>query len=664
MTYDLGGGTFDVAIVEKRDGTISSDSVKAFDGDRFLGGYDFDEMLAHWTVDQLIARNYDLHLDLQNNATDRVIFAKIMVYAERAKIELSRAMEFVFAEPNTGITDHSGRPVPIDGVTITRDQFEKMIGNKVEETIEMCRRALKKAERPGGRNEIDEIIMVGGSSKIPLVSRRLEAEFGRKPKLIEPDLCVAIGAAILAGTKGKTYGRLTLDPVPTETFLPSLTITGRVSTGDGIAAAEVCSVQLRSADGASNVRRSTGPEGKFAFDGIPLAPEATTDFVLIVKSPSGVEVASHRFSVTHAETAKSGGVLEIPNVLSKPIGIRTVEGVDVVAPERTPLAYEVVTHAVTTDVSGEIRIPIVEGTSVMGEIVMKDIPTTLTVGSAVDITLTIQENYQIRGRAYVPAIGREATVVIDIPIPPQKSLEELRREYEEIGERADVAMRSASPGELFTKGTRLKKRMTDVEEMLGSKRPEPAKIQEALEDVDALARDIGRGWQPAPPRAVFEQKAHEAEDLLAAAIKAKPKVAEDGYDRQLAAIRSEAEKAYVSQNSGAWKESFEKVVKLCDRLDALAGTTDGGGEMSPETIVMQLSRALEDLEKWAREHGRYNKFAPDFEELADSLRKIDPKASDFRMRAIDWYNTKFANLKKRLQAPETTGYVSMSKEKR
>lgn len=659
MTYDLGGGTFDVAILEKRDGVISTDSILAFDGDRFLGGYDFDKILALWIMDQLVARGYALKLNLEAPA-DKVIFAKLMIYAERAKIKLSDDEHHDIHEVTTGITDHSGNPVVIEELTITREQFEAMIGKEVEYTIELCHRArTEKAARPIERDQFDEILMVGGSSRIPLVARRLEQEFGRKPKLVEPDLCVALGAAILADTKPKAFGRLKLNPIPAETDLPTLTIAGQVLPGDGLAAVENCTVTLGAKDDSYSATRTTGPEGNFAFDRVDLPAEEKTDFVLMATSPQGREVARHEFSVKQTQMVKGGGLVQpVTNMLAKPIGILDVDGLHEIAPARTPLPYEkVIRDAKTMDTSGEIRIPIVEENTRLGEIVMRDIPTTLPVGSSVEITLTMQENYQIRGRAYVPAIARDATVVIDIPVPPQKTLEELRREYETLAARAKDALGSASRGVLFgdAKAKRLKGRMTAAQEMLQGRAPEPAKIQDCLDEIESLIREIAAGWRPEPPRAAFEQKASEAHDLLDRAIKKKPKVAEEGYDKQLQAIRSEAEKAYTTQNTAAWKESFTKVVALCDRLESLIDTDGNGPPPDPASLLLGLARELAQLERWAKDQGRYAEFRQDFEQLAQDLKKIDPKSPDAMTQIRDWYMTKFSDLQRRLKAPDTKG---------
>lgn len=157
LTYDLGGGTFDVAILEKRDGIISTDSIRAFDGDRFLGGYDFDKKLALWLMQQLVDRGYQLQLNLETPA-DKVIFAKLMVYAEQAKVALSKFEHHQILEPTTGITDRAGNPVSVE-LDITRAQFEGMIAKDIDDTINLCQRAMnEKARPPIPIDKIDEIV--------------------------------------------------------------------------------------------------------------------------------------------------------------------------------------------------------------------------------------------------------------------------------------------------------------------------------------------------------------------------------------------------------------------------------------------------------------------------------------------------------------------------
>ncbi len=654
MTYDLGGGTFDIAILEKRDGTISTDSILAFDGDHFLGGYDFDKTLAFWLADQLNTRSYDLHLEPDKNPADGVIFAKLMVYAERAKIALSHSETYEFQEPSTGITDHAGNPVTIDGLTLTRDEFEALIKEKVEHTIELCHIAMtEKAKPPILPDEIDEILMVGGSSRIPLIARRLEEEFRRKPKLVEPDLCVALGAALLAGAASKMIGCIKLDSIPAETDLPHLTVTGRVVPGQDLKDVDGCEATLLASDGSYKSKRKVRAEGAFVFDAVPLAPESQTEFTLVVTTPTGQQVTSHRFAVTQTDKPKGGLLEAVTNVLAKPIGIVFDDGFQEIAPARTGLPYETVVKAQTKDISGIIRVPIQEENNPLGEIVMKYDPASLPLGSTVEITLTIGDNYQIHGRAYVGALEKDEKVVIDLAIPKQKSIDELRGKFDLLKAQAENALAGADRGALFgdAKAKRLRDRQKDAETMLNDRAPESAAIQDRLDEIETLVRDIRVGWKPEPLRAVFEQKVDEAQNLLAQAVQQKPDVARDGYDKRLAAIRAEAEKAYIAQNSTVWKESFDKVVKLCDELDALKPPPP-----PPDPIMLKRSLEYEfkALETDAKAKGRYQEFESDFKTVAAALNQIDPKAPDAMFEIRDWYFTQFEELRKKLGAPEPT----------
>jgi hypothetical protein len=291
--------------------------------------------------------------------------------------------------------------------------------------------------------------------------------------------------------------------------------------------------------------------------------------------------------------------------------------------------------------------------------VMDDVPTNLAVSSIVEITLTIQENYQIRGRAFVPSLARESKVVINIPIPPQKSLDELSNDYRKLKDQAEDAMMAAGRGALFgdARAKRIKDRMRDVEEKLDSQRPEPAAIQSRLDEIGSLVREIKAGWKPKPPRAVFDQQTREAEGLLQQAIREKPEVKKDGYDRQLEAIRAEAAKAYEDQNSAAWKDAHDNVQKLCRQLKRITG--DGGRrqEQDPNLILIALQRELAELEDWAKNDNCYARFRSEFDELSKDLKKIDPQAPDVMGQIRDWYFVRFEGLRQRVKAPETDGLL-------
>ena len=336
--------------------------------------------------------------------------------------------------------------------------------------------------------------MVGGSSRIPLVARRLEEEFGRRPRLIEPDLCVVLGAALLAGTKATTRGCLRLDPIPTQTVLSTLTVTGAVVPVAGLSAVQGCTVTLRASDGSSRVSRITGAEGTFVIKDVRLAPEATTELVLTVTSAGGNEVATHNFTVHQSAAAGSGVVADSTNLLSKPIKIQLVDSDVVVAPERSALPFDVTFQAKTTDASGRISVPILEDDHPLGEILMTEIPKTLPVGSAVEIKLSIQGNYQVRATACVPELKRDATVVLELPVRPIPTRAELLERYVNLDRQASDALATAGRGVLFggAKATRLKECLARCRDALDRPAADCSKIDADLDEVQALVRSLRR----------------------------------------------------------------------------------------------------------------------------------------------------------------------------
>ncbi len=663
MTYDLGGGTFDVAILKKRDGTICADSILAFDGDRFLGGYNFDKKLAQWMIEKLVSKGYDFNLNLEN-PSDNAIFAKLMVYAERAKIALSKMEVYEFAEISTGIVDHSGDEVTIE-FEISRDEFYALIKEDIDYSVSICRNCLEKASLQA--EDLDEIIMVGGSSYIPLISEALEAAFAQKPLLVEPDLCVAIGAAILAGSvdAGELIGDcLQLGTIPAQTDLPDLLVTGQVIQGEKIQDTRGCIVTLRTPDGSYSSKRTTNEHGVFTFESVPLTEDDVTDFILTLCSAAGEELTTHRFSVEQTADAE-GGLVEGGdwNVLSKPISIQGVSGLNTVFTEGMSLPVEKMVPAVTSDQVGHVRIPIIEGNELLGEIKIDNVPTTLAIGSELKITLMAQKNYQIIGQAYIPTLGLQKEIVIDLPIPPARTIKELREEFELLEERAQDALNSAGIAAMFggANAKRLEERMAHCRQLFKSPNPEPAEIQNCMSEIEVLIKGLS-SWKPEPSREIFNKTAQQTDKVLAELIQAKPEIDQDGYDQLIETIRKNAEKAYESQNSIAWKQECDKMADLHSKLNRMKRDISGGGgnggsdapAPDPKTLLFQLSLIWKNFEKEVQttNKDKYDKHKNDFADLGNELSSIKPDASDVMSRIQDWYK-KFNNLQAKINVKQT-----------
>src|SRR4029079_11734594 len=184
--YDLGGGTFDISILSVGEGVFE---VKATNGDTFLGGDDFDQRVIDWIVDEF---RKDQGIDLRQY---RMALQRLKEAAEKAKIELSSAQTTEVNLPF--ITADASGPKHMT-INITRAKLEQLVGELVEGTLEPLRKALADANLTAA--QIDEVVLVGGQTRMPLVQEKVRQFFGKEPhKGVNPDEVVAIGAAIQAG---------------------------------------------------------------------------------------------------------------------------------------------------------------------------------------------------------------------------------------------------------------------------------------------------------------------------------------------------------------------------------------------------------------------------------------------------------------------------------
>jgi molecular chaperone DnaK len=181
LVFDLGGGTFDTSVITMRDGDIT---VVCVDGDHDLGGADWDDELSQYLIDEFRRQ----HPDAADPATDPETVESIRSQAEQAKRRLSSTIK------QRGRILYDGRVATVE---VSRDQFEDLTANLLNRAIDITRRTVETA-REKGVDHFDDVLLVGGSTKMPAVARRLHAEFGFTPKLFDPDLAVAKGTAIFA----------------------------------------------------------------------------------------------------------------------------------------------------------------------------------------------------------------------------------------------------------------------------------------------------------------------------------------------------------------------------------------------------------------------------------------------------------------------------------
>ena len=270
--YDLGGGTFDISILEMNNGLFD---VLSTSGNTFLGGEDFDESIMNWMAEQFMT---DTGIDLRK---DRLALQRLKEAAERAKCELSSANETTFNLPFIA-ADASG-PKHLNK-TLTRSEFEELVVGLVEQTIEPCERALRDAKV--GAADIDKVILVGGQTRSPIVERTVIKIFGKKPSAeINPDEVVAMGAAIQGGVlTGDVKDIVLLDVLPlslgletrgglfTRIIERNSTIPLRNSLNFTTVVDNQSSVEIHVLQGEREVSSGNRSLGKFELVGIPAAP--------------------------------------------------------------------------------------------------------------------------------------------------------------------------------------------------------------------------------------------------------------------------------------------------------------------------------------------------------------------------------------------------------
>ena len=660
LVYDLGGGTFDVSVIRRRLGDYE---VLGVSGDPFLGGDDFDRLLASH-LQEILERSHPhrISFDLKGE-TGRVNFAALIDVAERLKVELS---EKPGAECDENVAiDETGEQARLHAI-VERSTFEALIRDKVHRTIETCHDALTRAREKCGLNlaDIDHVILVGGSSRIPLVRETIRTAFcnpglpehvrNLEPLLHEPDLCVAYGAALRAGMHGTRYvfpvvrsdgepagllpdldvellGDAGLDVELHWTSPVNVRTTHYVLTGvlRGPGAAEVRhggSLRVRCFATGLTEEVFVGRDGTFSL-GLELQAETDNALEVTVCDNLGRELTRIPACVRHRAQSGNGspGLGVLPTqLITKPLSIEVLDRKrqrikQILAPVGAALPGSFQTTCRTIDQSGKILVPIFEENRVIKQMALDGLDRSLPVGSPVDVEFHIDVRHSVEVRVHVREANRSERVTLEGPPPPhvpsQQEIDEVRDRIEDLLHGLAGGVRS-----------RIKARMGQVVGELYEARhydDEPKAIQRMAELRDLLQQaESEKSRQLEPPWTRFAQLAQHCRSLAGEAARITGRAREEMADYVKAQERH-AERAYHERNQPLYHECWLNLERYLYSLqDICRGSSaeqqEGISENPEEQARGEVERFRNYLSRvWKEVRGRGRKdLEPKLAEIA------------------------------------------------
>jgi molecular chaperone DnaK (HSP70) len=442
LVYDLGGGTFDCTIIDFYAGMLTTLAVF---GNNFLGGDDFDRRLVNHLV-EIVKKNNGTTIDLEHDVR---AWSLLKQAAENAKIEMSRKNGAKINIPN--LAPAGGRPLSVETVIKTTD-FNAMIRDLVEGSLSEVEKALNYAQLD--KNEIDTVLLVGGSTYVPYVQQALRQFFGKEPnKSVNPDLAVAYGAAasIVQGATVSTAAgavrqrhRVTVDHVPAETPHASLRITGRSSARS----------QLQVSGGAQSISVTADDEGRYEAE-VPLKQGMNT-LVITAVSPQGERATMEPEPIVLNPKAEEPAELvaspapRLPRALSVSCGIKAGDKYmnDIVAvilePQtELPVSFVADEFGTSQDNQQQLGTTILEGELGIAGLNCKlsdlslTLPPNVPANEKVRVHFSVDENFQLTAELEVPSINRRNSVQVQLKSPSQQPhiFDQIERLYVRVGDK-------------------------------------------------------------------------------------------------------------------------------------------------------------------------------------------------------------------------------------
>jgi len=566
LVYDLGGGTFDVSILRCLGGEYQ---VLAIDGDNYLGGDDFDRRFAEKLRVMLVARGYALDLDVRGDEADRQRFSRLVHLAQEIKESLSTS-DVVSVSKQEFMQDKNGEAVSFEG-DVGRADYEKAIGDLVETTITCCERALARSAETSSVDlgQIDHVVLVGGSTRVPMVVRRVmeaicKKSRSEKPLQDEVDTCVALGAAIHAAQLG---GLRIGDPERKITVgftTPLVSQGAKIRLGVRVeqapeGAAEIAI--LRGMSGAEEITKAALPDATdvvVRLD-VPLGEEPEHASRVALRSVEREVLAELPFALYRGDVRPRASALSRPSVVAKDLAIEVVRAGRrerrVLIARGAGLPAEVKSRFFTADQSGAVVLRLLQNRMPIKTLLLQ-VPRELPVGTPVDLTLRCDDAMRMEARAVVA--GQELWAQVEPPAAPRFDPAGAVESLLEEAEATNKSLWGMSAQSYRAEADML---VAGIREVVAT---DPDKLQALCEKLRLLV-DWYRGDKNealSPPMARFQE---ELDGLRRRVYRASGNIYgmdRVAWEKRLADIEARAAAAYEASDAVAWRRVFNEVQAL------------------------------------------------------------------------------------------------------
>ncbi len=570
LVYDLGGGTFDVTLVERSGSTFRP---VGFGGDRELGGYNIDKKLAIEMLKSLREKGYVFNIDVEQPERDSR-WATLMHYAEQLKFKLSGNAAKGDIRVPAVFKDDSSPPKAVQlSYSMSRADFLKLIEPEIAKTIDQSKKVLDSANV--SPDDLDFLVLVGGSCRLQVIHDRLKEEFKLEPQFNEDvlDLSVAVGAAMVAAAAGTTEGGVQVKHVPEETDDPLLPISGQVHPSDKTQQVANLVVTVDGGSGGS-YSSMTSAEGKFYVE-VDLIENSENELRLSINGADGALIFERTYNVFHDIEVRPAVEHEVSAMLPKTVSAETASGLRELAAEGVTLPFKNSVLFRTLKELTEISIDLYQEDVQLTTILISGFSKPVPAQARVELEIEVGADYTLKATAKVPSAEIEKMQEVKLAplvIPP---VDALRQQFREIKTQYESQLENTPDGtgkaQMGAEGDRI---VEEAEELLASEFVERLQVYMLIKRLFLLTKKLASAGTLTPPKSELDAKVAEAKELLSQAIRKQPALSDQNYDAIIAALEAAVERAYLQTDQTAWQHSDEKLEEIIYTFKSIL---EGGG---------------------------------------------------------------------------------------